>query len=440
MKAKNKTYLIIAVATLIVFAIGGTYAFFSVIGGNTTTRNVKVETYAADALSFSITSDISISADQGNFGPTAGDKVGETAGKAILIPNTRTNSATDTYYVYLVIDSNNFQYTTNNKTAELVLEVTGPEGSITNITGLNGENGVFDITTRTGAFLVAEQVITANTHAGTTDNWTATVTLRNLDSDQQENTNKNFHATLYMTKQSRETYTLAEINTINTSHTNEITNEEESNITYNSITVDLGITAGTENISKYYYGIEEVNEQTGYIPQENKIINGITYFESNEPTYTFPNLKENTNYKVYALVEDSEGFMSNRYETTVKTNEYVLPQVSGATSNVTYNSFKITATGTNGDGTITNYQYDCGDGLGWSNTEASNEYTCSNLESNTTYNYKIKAIDSNNRESVMYTSSVTTSELTASLIEYTNSNTTRTNVKDALDELYNIFD
>ena len=39
---KNKTYLIVAIATLIVFAIGGTYAFFSILGGNTATRDVNV--------------------------------------------------------------------------------------------------------------------------------------------------------------------------------------------------------------------------------------------------------------------------------------------------------------------------------------------------------------------------------------------------------------
>ena len=52
MKAKNKTYLIIAVATLIVFTIAGTYAFFSIIGGNTTTKNVNVTTHTTCTITW----------------------------------------------------------------------------------------------------------------------------------------------------------------------------------------------------------------------------------------------------------------------------------------------------------------------------------------------------------------------------------------------------
>ena len=319
---KSKSYLIIAVATLIAFTVAGTYAFFQVLGGSTQSINISAQTYTTDNLILSVEDNIEIEASRENFYQNAGNLTDTTTATARLIPNSKTHEATANYNVYVVIDSNNFVYTTMDHTPEILLTITDPDGNRhSSIVGLNGDNGVFDITTRTGAFLVAKNYeISTSTQAGTTQTWTMSVTLVNLDTDQNENTDKTLTGTIYITKEDLETYSLAELNSLRTSRTNETTGEEVSNIHSTSITVDAEITPGTEGIGTYYFGIEE-QSSTGYLQVENKIVNGIEYFESDEPTYTFTNLKGNTDYTVYAFVEDGAGFKSNLYETTVTTEE-----------------------------------------------------------------------------------------------------------------------
>ena len=46
-----------------------------------------------------------------------------TTGSAILRANNTTNSATATYNIYLIIESNDFEYTTEEGTPELLLNV-----------------------------------------------------------------------------------------------------------------------------------------------------------------------------------------------------------------------------------------------------------------------------------------------------------------------------
>ena len=420
---KNKQYLIIAVGVLIAFTVAGTYAFFQVLGGSTETRNVTVQTSTTDSLTFNVTKDIEIEASRENFYQNAGNLSDTTTATARLVPNSKTNSATANYNVYVVIDSNNFVYTTEAHTPELLLTITDPDGNRHgNIVGLNGDNGVFDITTRTGAFLVAEDYeISASTAQGTTQTWTMTVTLVNLDTDQNNNTGKTLTGTIYITKEDLTTYSLAELNAIRTSRTNEQTGEEVSNIHSTSITVDVETTSGTEGIGTYYFGIEE-QSSTGYINVANQTINGIEYFESNEPTYTFTNLKGNTDYTVYAFVEDGAGFKSNIYNTTVTTEEYILPSVTNVTTEVlSLSSLKATATASAGENQVSKYYFNCGDGNGWSEAQDSNEYTCSGLSYNTNYNVQVKVIDTYGEYSVEY---VKPSEIRAYEVTYSCTNCT----------------
>ena len=420
---KNKSYLIIAVATLIAFTVAGTYAFFQVLGGKTETRNVTVQTSTTDSLTFNVTKDIEIEASRENFYQNAGNLSDTTTATARLVPNSKTNSATANYNVYVVIDSNNFVYTTEAHTPELLLTITDPDGNRHgNIVGLNGDNGVFDITTRTGAFLVAEDYeISASTAQGTTQTWTMTVTLVNLDTDQNNNTGKTLTGTIYITKEDLTTYSLAELNAIRTSRTNEQTGEEVSNIHSTSITVDVETTSGTEGIGTYYFGIEE-QSSTGYINVANQTINGIEYFESNEPTYTFTNLKGNTDYNIYAFVEDGAGFKSNIYNTTVTTEEYILPSVINVSVTPTsLTSMSVTATASAGESQVSKYYFNCGDGNGWSEAQDSNVYTCSGLSYNTNYNVQVKVIDTYGEYSTDY---VKPSEIRAYEVTYSCTNCT----------------
>ena len=71
----------------------------------------------------------------------------------------------------------------------------------------------------------------------------------------------------------------------------------ETSKTSNSITATVTATKGTNNITKYYYSID----------------NGSTFTESTSNSYTFSNLSNNTNYRIVAKVMDTNGKYSNTY-------------------------------------------------------------------------------------------------------------------------------
>ena len=195
---KYKNYIIIAVITLLIIAVGFTAAYFQAQIGSGATANVTVTTKTTDVLTFSKGNDISITATQANFYSGAGNLNGSTTATATLLANNDTNSATQTYNVYFNITGNNFEYTTSpTNTPELLLTVTNPSNqAVTSISGLtyttvNGVSG-FDITTQRGLIQIASNYsITSNSSStATNQTWNFTVTLVNLNSDQEANTGK----------------------------------------------------------------------------------------------------------------------------------------------------------------------------------------------------------------------------------------------------------
>ncbi len=71
----------------------------------------------------------------------------------------------------------------------------------------------------------------------------------------------------------------------------------ETSKTSNSITATVTATKGTNNISKYYYSVD----------------NGSTFIETTSNSYTFNNLSNNTNYRIVVKVMDTNGKYSNTY-------------------------------------------------------------------------------------------------------------------------------
>ena len=190
----------VAVITLIAVVIGATYAYFQAQGGGSGNTNVNVQTATTDNLSFQIGESISITANQEDFGSGMPNKSGSTTASATLTANNATNTATRNYYVYLDITSNNFEYTTDDEQAELLLKITDPDGAeVTTLGSLERKTsgGVtgFDITTQTGLITIADNYEITST--GTvTQEWQIEVTFANLDSDQNANTGKSFTANL----------------------------------------------------------------------------------------------------------------------------------------------------------------------------------------------------------------------------------------------------
>ncbi len=226
-KRKGIIYLVIAIVTLLVLIAGATYAYFQAVTGNSAIANLNTTSGTTDSLTFSTTGDISLSADATNFGEGAKNIEGSSIAKATLIPNNTDNYAKGTYNVYLVIEENPFEYTlykngnentksyTNKEEKEkaislgeldeytpepeLLLTITRDKDSymqvVTELTqySLKAEDGTldsYDITEAKGLITIAEDVPIEANEKEKIDEWGITITLNNLDSDQNLNTGK----------------------------------------------------------------------------------------------------------------------------------------------------------------------------------------------------------------------------------------------------------
>ena len=213
MEVKNEKKVLwlsfLGVLTFIAVVVGATYAYFQAQGGGSANTNVNVQTATTDNLSFQVGESIRLTANQEDFGSGAGNKSGSTTASATLTANNATNNATRNYYVYLDITSNNFEYTTVDDQAELLLKITDPDGAeVTTLGSLERKTsgGVtgFDITTQTGLITIADNYEITST--GTvTQEWQVEVIFANLDSDQNANTGKTFSANLIIQEEAMTT-------------------------------------------------------------------------------------------------------------------------------------------------------------------------------------------------------------------------------------------
>ena len=111
---KNLSLLLVAGITLIIVTLGATYAFFQNQGSGSGRIDTSVITGTTDLLSFSFGDLINIHATEENFGKNMGDLSDSTTGTAILKANNSTNEASATYNIYLIIEENDFVYTTSD--------------------------------------------------------------------------------------------------------------------------------------------------------------------------------------------------------------------------------------------------------------------------------------------------------------------------------------
>lgn len=203
MKNRNTLlYTVIAVGTLLVAIIGVTFAYFQAQAENNGTSKVEVQTSSTDTLIYTAGQKINIIATQQNFYNNGPDLVGTTNGTVQLTANNM-EPTSYCYTVDLIINSNEFVYTVNSSTPELLLTISKSKaGGVAQNLYLN-----YDMTTATGTIHIPNiqnggiltHMISANPSQVTTDAFTASITFKNLASDQQQNTNKNLDAELVFT-------------------------------------------------------------------------------------------------------------------------------------------------------------------------------------------------------------------------------------------------
>lgn len=241
MDRKNTLLLtVIAVATLLVAVVGATFAYFTAQTGTGASANVTVTTSTSDSMEYGSFTPIVINANQQNFYKNAGSHQGTTTGDVKLKANAE-QSATYCYTADVVVSANSLTHATvtegETAPAELVLYIEKNSTAVSALTGLTKitdltdhsictnpnatdpdtpcsskttatvsgfditevEAGTINIPGNDTAGSVSVHKITAAANATATDSWTATVTLVNLDTDQNYNTNKTFSASLKFT-------------------------------------------------------------------------------------------------------------------------------------------------------------------------------------------------------------------------------------------------
>ncbi len=139
----------------------------------------------------------------------------------------------------------------------------------------------------------------------------------------------------------------------------QITNVVASNITSNSITINVSATSGTNQISKYYYSIN----------------NGSSYTESTNNIYIFTGLEEGTKYSIKVYAVDTKNYSSNVYSLNIATKtgptlvDYIINEVyvSDGVNGLYYHD---------GVGTYTNADQEAGDNSYRYSGANPNNYVC----------------------------------------------------------------
>ena len=402
-KKKVKLFSAIALVALALLVVGATYAYFQNQYGSASNADVNVITATTDLLTFKIDKAINIGVSQSEFKKGNPDASDSTGAHATLTASNSKNveKTTRSYNIYFVIDTNDFEYTTQDGTPELYLNVTDPNGNkLENITGLVHYEKGFDITTRTGGFLLVPDYDIEATRGNTiTQDWKVEVTFANLDTDQSKNMGKNLSGKLFVTSDKMNSYELSKITNMTTK------------TTYNSIDTTLEVEKGSAEINKYFYGIEKISSNvTGYVNNsgvKKVALKDVTFVETDKNTYKFDNLSDNSVYKIYSYGVDKNGIKTNLYETEVTTSEYNKPVVNSISHTSTLNSITLSVNATKGDNDIVKYYYSKDNGQTYEESD-SNSYVFSNLKDTTEYKIKVKVLDSYGRYSTEFVKAIST--------------------------------
>ena len=217
MDNKKNTILltVIAVATLLVAVVGATFAYFTAQGAQGTTADVTVSTGTAASSEFGVIKALNLYADATTFAEGAGDVTGDTTGTVKwtapgAVTGQEAPSEADRSFCYtasLNITANTFTVSAANTENLNELEFTAKKGdkvlldkiSLVDFDTKVGKTGTIKIPTTANGSEYTHKLV-ADAGASVTDNWTITVTLKNLAMNQNENTGKQLTGQIAFTK------------------------------------------------------------------------------------------------------------------------------------------------------------------------------------------------------------------------------------------------
>ena len=292
---KTKIISVVAIVALALTVITATYAYFNAQGGSATSTNLNVTTYTTDVFTFAAGDEINLEITQSNFESGKGNAVGNTFASATLTANNKTNTATEHYYLYLNIENNDFEYTVNSSTPELMLTITDSEGNeVTDIEGLihttvTDAKGTtvsgYDITTKSGLLtLFKNREITATSKKE--EKWNINITFVNYDENQNANAGKSMSAKVMIQKEEEKVFLADYVKSLYTG------TQGDNNIYYH----DSSLTNGAGDSSYRYSGANP---------------NNYVCFGSNESTCPTDNL-----YRIIGVFGNNVKLIKYDYGTT----------------------------------------------------------------------------------------------------------------------------
>lgn len=200
-KRKNIILIAIVIST-IVFLVGSSFAYFTVLKVAMYSEPVKVTSATMNTLTLESGKPIYIHANEENFGKGMGSLKDETYVLALLKTGTDNNFTSYSYNINLIVNENNFEYSSLNKEPELLLKITDPTGKeLKESETLNyvtvGEHSGFDITTVVGnTEIISDFTISATD--STEHKWNFEIIFVNLNDAQDLNRGKKFDGQLYI--------------------------------------------------------------------------------------------------------------------------------------------------------------------------------------------------------------------------------------------------
>ena len=255
---KTKIISVVAIVALALTVITATYAYFNAQGGSATSTNLNVTTYTTDVFTFAAGDEINLEITQSNFASGKGNAVGSTFASATLTANNKTNTATEHYYLYLNIENNDFEYTVNNTTPELMLTITDSEGNeVTDIEGLTHTTVTdakgatvsgYDITTKSGLLTIFKNREITTT-SKKEEKWNINITFVNYDENQNGNAGKSMSAKVMIQKEEEKVFLADYVKSLYTG------TQGENSIYYH----DSSLTNGAGDSSYRYSGANPNN-------------------------------------------------------------------------------------------------------------------------------------------------------------------------------------